>query len=75
MVNVHAEDGSSHGGNIGRLVLLSFVGDEPDCIASFRDGNPANTRLDNLHWTTMSNVLVARGIRPQRRPLPQPVEA
>lgn len=53
------------------MVLESFVGARPEGLLGLhRDGNPANCRLDNLYWGTLSqNSLdaVRHGTHPMSR--------
>lgn len=35
-----------------RLVLMAFVGDQPDLDACHGDGNPSNNAIENLRWGT-----------------------
>jgi len=54
--------------SVGRLVLRAFVrepiGDE---VAHFLDGDPQNSALLNLMWSTYSSIAVARGYKPPRK--------
>src|SRR5699024_5664272 len=48
-------DGSGKYAQVCRLVLLTFVGDPPEgCQAYHEHGDPADNRLSNLRWATVS---------------------
>lgn len=46
------KNGKSHWKGIHRLVLIAFVGDQPDKIVRHLDNDPSNNRLDNIVWGT-----------------------
>lgn len=53
-----SRDGKYSQGKLHRIVLIAFVGAPPDgCEVLHRDGNPANNRIENLHWGTRSENL------------------
>ena len=57
---------------VARLVCTAFHGKppHPDCVASFRDNNPANLRADNLHWVVwkpFDRAKYMRGLRARKR--------
>jgi hypothetical protein len=57
-LSVVLERGGS-GKPVHKLILMTFVGRPPQgCESLHRDGNPANNRLDNLHYGTRTeNIL------------------
>ena len=64
-------DGSGKYAQVCRLVLLTFVGDPPEgCQAYHENGDPADNRLSNLRWATVSersHGQVQRGTHPNSR--------
>ena len=64
-------DGSNKQALVCRLVLLTFVGDPPEgCQAYHENGDPADNRLSNLRWATVSersHGQVQRGTHPHSR--------
>ncbi|WP_211339176.1 NUMOD4 motif-containing HNH endonuclease [Salana multivorans] len=81
MVSLYRDRGRSTR-TVHRLVLLAFVGPEPEgAEACHRDGNPTNNALPNLYWGTHSENMhdaVRHGRNRQARrttcPLGHPLE-
>jgi hypothetical protein len=55
-VNLTREGFPGLGGNVGRLVLMAFTGDQEGKLAHYKDGDSSNNSLLNMEWTTMSDI-------------------
>ncbi len=42
--------------SIARLELIAFVGEIDGMVASFKDGNAGNIKLENLEWSSFKKI-------------------
>jgi hypothetical protein len=60
IMNLH-RDGDIHSSSIARLMLEAFVRSPlPNEVATTKDGNQRNLTIDNLKWSTFSEISIEK---------------
>lgn len=63
-----SENGRQYSELVQRLVADTFLGEHPGMIVKHRDGDLTNNRIDNLYWTTRSELIKDAYLEGRKRP-------